>query len=44
VRRGQVQRAISGQLFAYPPVQDVSDPHKAFTPVPDVAVEIPVGG
>lgn len=41
VRRGQVQRAITRQLFAYPAVQDVSDPHQAFRPAPDVAVEIP---
>lgn len=38
---GQILRAMTRQLFAYPATEDLSDALKAFTPVPDVAAEIP---
>jgi len=38
---GQILRALTRQLFAYPPSRDLSDPMRTFTPVADVAAEIP---
>jgi peptide/nickel transport system substrate-binding protein len=38
---GQILRALTRQLFAYPASADLSDPQKAFTPAPDIATEIP---
>ncbi|WP_199444314.1 ABC transporter substrate-binding protein [Umezawaea beigongshangensis] len=37
----QILRALSRQLFAYPASADLSDPAAAFTPVPDLAAELP---
>ncbi|MFD2472402.1 ABC transporter substrate-binding protein [Amycolatopsis silviterrae] len=37
----QILRALSRQLFAYPATNDLSDPERSFTPVPDLAAEIP---
>ena len=41
VRAGQILRALTRQLFAYPASGDLSDPRTAFTPAPDVAAEVP---
>lgn len=41
LRPGQLLRAMVRQLFAYPATQDLSDPQRAFTPAPDVALETP---
>jgi peptide/nickel transport system substrate-binding protein len=38
---GQILRALTRQLFAYPASKDLSDPKQAFTPMPDMATEIP---
>jgi peptide/nickel transport system substrate-binding protein len=38
---GQVLRALTRQLFSYPASTDLSDPQAAFTPMPDIAAEIP---
>jgi peptide/nickel transport system substrate-binding protein len=38
---GQILRALTRQLFAYPASKDLSDPQRAFVPAPDVATEIP---
>src|SRR5690349_8195620 len=38
---GQVLRALTRQLFAYPASDDLSDPGRAFTPVADIAAEVP---
>jgi peptide/nickel transport system substrate-binding protein len=38
---GQILRALRRQLFAYPAARDLSDARAAFTPVPDVAEEVP---
>lgn len=38
---GQILRALTRQLFAYPASQELSDLSKAFAPLPDVASEIP---
>lgn len=41
VRPGQVLRALTRQLFSYPPSGSLSNPARAFQPVPDVAVDLP---
>ncbi len=41
VRPGQILRALTRQLFSYPASRDLPNPSHAFTPAPDVAVEIP---
>lgn len=38
---GQVLRALTRQLFAYPASHDLSDPELSFEPAADIAVEIP---
>lgn len=38
---GQVLRALTRQLFAYRASADLSDPERAFTPVSDLATEVP---
>jgi peptide/nickel transport system substrate-binding protein len=38
---GQILRALTRQLFAYPASGDLSDPLQAFIPAPDIAAEIP---
>lgn len=38
---GQVLRALTRQLFAYPASADLSDPNRSFTPVADIAAEVP---
>jgi len=41
---GQILRALTRQLFAYPASHDLSDPFECFTPAPDVAKEVPTVG
>lgn len=41
IRSGQIVRAISRQLFCYPPSDAVADPSAVFDPVPDVAKILP---
>jgi peptide/nickel transport system substrate-binding protein len=38
---GQILRGMTRQLFAYAASRDLSDAEAAFTPVPDVATEVP---
>ena len=38
---GQILRALTRQLFAYPASGDLSDPPPRVTPAPDVAAEVP---
>lgn len=38
---GQILRALTRQLFAYPASHDLSDPFESFTPAPDVAAQVP---
>jgi peptide/nickel transport system substrate-binding protein len=38
---GQVLRALTRQLFAYPASSDLSDPQRSFTPVADIAAVVP---
>jgi peptide/nickel transport system substrate-binding protein len=37
----QILRGLSRHLFAYPALDDLSDPEQSFTPAPDLAREIP---
>ncbi|MBR1147539.1 ABC transporter substrate-binding protein [Bradyrhizobium sp. AUGA SZCCT0431] len=41
LRPGQLLRLLTRQLFSYPITNDLSDMGSAFTPMPDVAVEVP---
>jgi peptide/nickel transport system substrate-binding protein len=41
VNSGQLLRALTRQLFAYPAVADLSDPRRAFTVVADLAAQVP---
>jgi len=38
---GQLLRALTRQLFAYPASSDLSNPARSFTPVADLAAELP---
>ncbi|MGX0966073.1 peptide/nickel transport system substrate-binding protein [Bradyrhizobium japonicum] len=44
LRPGQLLRLLTRQLFSYPITNDLSDKCSAFTPIPDVAIEIPTLG
>jgi len=41
---GQVLRALTRQLFAYPASADLSDPQRSFTPAADIADVVPTRG